>query len=85
MDLKEPAALLLPAGDYLIGSPSSTIENTAGTKSACGEQEKGCRGEVGGIGYVYGNNAKTKKSTRLKRKFQYQISKTGNIILSKVC
>lgn len=40
MGLKEQAALLLPAGDYLIGSPSSTIENTAGTQSARSEQEK---------------------------------------------
>lgn len=43
MELKEWAALLLLAGDYLIGSPSSTIEKTAGIKSASREQKKVCR------------------------------------------
>lgn len=49
MDLKEWAALLLPAGDHLIGSPSSSIGKTAGTQSASREQEKGVQEVWGGI------------------------------------
>lgn len=51
MDLKEWAALLLPAGDHLIGSPLSTIEKTAGTQSASREQEKGMHEGWGGINH----------------------------------
>lgn len=45
----ERDVLLLPAGDYLIGSPSPTRENTVGTQSTPGEQEKGAQERWGGI------------------------------------
>lgn len=44
----ERDVLLLPAGDYLIGSPSPTRENPAGTQSTPGEQEKGVQEGWGG-------------------------------------
>lgn len=79
MDLKEWVALLLPAGDYLTGSPSSTIEKKQQEPNQLVKNKKGYRRGWEGISQCMSRETEMQKIKRHGPKGTLSITQKHNI------